>query len=129
MVHMCCLPQAHLTVLHHISRTPHYQIIISKYCLVVPQGSLYPTLAAMNTEQTATVPTVICTLCNRVITNMEKYMQDAEKVHGSNDNYFNAMTRSTNKSPVPDDSISKPIVLNQDQKDTVKKYQQVKQPM
>ena len=93
-----------------------------------PTGLIIPNISS-NEYRTATVPTVICTLCNRVITNMDKYMQDAEKVHESNDNYLNAMTRSTNKSPVPDDSISKPIVLNQDQKDTVKKYQQVKQPM
>ena len=92
------------------SLSDNYQQIL----LRVPQGSLYPTLTAMNMEQTATVPTIICTLRNRVITNIDKYMQDAEKVHESNDNYFDAMTRSTNTSPVPDDSISKPIVLNQD---------------
>ena len=63
----------------------------------------------MNMEQVATVPTVIHTLHNRVITNLDKYMQDAEK---ADDNYFDAMTRSTNTSPVPEESIPKPTALN-----------------
>ena len=37
------------------------------------------------------------------------------------------MTRSTNTSPIPEESIAKPTVLNQDHKDIIKKYQQVKQ--
>ena len=45
----------------------------------VPQGSLYPTLAAVNAEQSNVAPTVIHTLRNRVITKMDKYMQEAEK--------------------------------------------------
>ena len=67
----------------------------------VPQGSLYPTLAAMNVEQSNTDPTVIHTLCNKVITNMDKYMQEAERARETDDNYFDAVTRSTNTSPMP----------------------------
>ena len=64
----------------------------------VPQGSLYPTLAAMSTEQLASVPTVIHTFCSRVIMNLDKYMQQAEEAHKSDDNYFDVMNRSTNTS-------------------------------
>ena len=65
------------TTLHQqdSSLSDDYQPILPR----IPQGSQYPTLAAMNTEQTATVPTVIQTLRNRVITNMDKSMEDAEK--------------------------------------------------
>ena len=55
----------------------------------------------MNAEQSNTVPTVTHTLHNRVITNMDKYMQQAEKACESNDNYFDAVTRSTNTSHEP----------------------------
>ena len=54
----------------------------------------------MNAEQSNIAPTVIHTLHNGVITNMDKYMQEAEKAHKSDDNYFNTVTRSTNTSPV-----------------------------
>ena len=40
------------------SLSADYQPILPRF----PQGSLYPTLAAMSTEQTTAVPTVICTL-------------------------------------------------------------------
>ena len=48
------------TALHQqdSSLSDNYQPILPR----IPQGSLYPTLAALNTEQTATVPTVMHTL-------------------------------------------------------------------
>ena len=41
------------------------------------------------------------TLHSRVITSLDKYMQEAEEAHESNENYFDAVTKSTNTSPVP----------------------------
>ena len=93
----------------------------------VPQGSLYPTLAAMNDQQSDTVPTVICTLHNRVIINMDKYMKEVKQACKLNDNYFDAVTRSTNTSPIPETPASKSVPLEQDLNDVQNKSQQGKQ--
>ena len=60
------------TTLHQqdSSLSDNYQPIFAG----IPQGSLYTTLAVISTEQVATVPIVICTLHNRVITNLDKCM-------------------------------------------------------
>ena len=63
-----------------------------------------------------------------MITNMDKYMQEAEKACELDDNYFDAVTRSTNTSPVPETPASKSAVLEQDLNDTPNKSQHVKQP-
>ena len=55
-------------------------------------------------------------------------MQEAEKACKS-DNYFDTVTRSTNTLPVPKNLNPKPTALDQDQKDTVKKFTQLKQHM
>ena len=83
----------------------------------VPQSSLYPALAAMNDQQSDRVPTVIRTLHNRVITSMDKYMQEAEQARELNDNYFDVATRSTNTSPVSETPASKSAALEQDLND------------
>ena len=93
----------------------------------VPQGSLYPTLAAMDLEQPNIAPTVIHTPSTRVITNMDKYMQDAKTQHQEEDNYFDAVTHSTNTSPIPDTVESTPAPSDQPQKDVQEKPQSPEQ--
>ena len=56
-------------------------------------------------------------------------MQEAEKAHKLDDNYFDAVTRSTNTSPVPETPASKSAVLEQDLNDPENKSQQVKHLM
>ena len=74
------------------------------------------------------VLTVIHTLHNRLITNMDKYMQEAEKACKSDDNYFDAVTRSTNTSPMPETPALKSAALEQDLNNT-ENSQQAKQLM
>ena len=77
----------------------------------------------MNTEQSNIAPTVIHTLRNRVITNMDKYMQEAEKAQEAEDNYFDAVTHSTNTSPMPETVETQSTVSDEKQKEVAKKLQ------
>ena len=44
----------------------------------IPQGSLYPTLASLSSEE-ITPPEETQTLCNKVSKGLEKYLQEAEQ--------------------------------------------------
>ena len=44
----------------------------------IPQGSLYPTLASLGSEE-RTLPEETQTLCDKVSKGLEKYIQDAEQ--------------------------------------------------
>ena len=44
----------------------------------IPQGSLYPTLASLSSEE-RTLPEETQTLCDKVFKGLKKYLQDAEQ--------------------------------------------------
>ena len=51
-------------------------------------------------------------------------MEETEKACESEDNYFDATTRSMNTSPVPEDATSEPAIQDQVKRDTPKEDQQ-----
>ena len=53
----------------------------------IPQGSLYPTLASLSSEE-RTSPEEPQTLCEKVSKGLEKYVQDAEQCRALEVNYF-----------------------------------------
>ena len=77
----------------------------------------------MDADQPNIAPTVIHTLHNRVITNMDKYMQDAERQHQKDDNYFDAITLYNNTLPVPQIVESTPCSPEHNKKDMMEKSQ------
>ena len=72
-----------------------YQEII----LGIPQGSLYPTLSSLSSGPVAPA-TNEHSLGNRVTKDLDQYLQDAEQLHASEDNYFDGIIRSTSTSPI-----------------------------
>ena len=60
----------------------------------IPQGSLYPTLASLSSEE-RTFPEEMQTLHNKVSKGLEKYLQDAEQHRALEVNYFDDNTTST----------------------------------
>ena len=65
----------------------------------IPQGSLYPTLSSLSSGPVAPA-TNEHSLHNRVTEGLDQYLQDAEQLCTSEDNYFNGIIRSTNTSPI-----------------------------
>ena len=65
----------------------------------IPQGSLYPTLSSLSSGPVAPA-TNEHTFCNRVIKGLNQYLQHAEQLRASEDNYFDSIIRSTNTSPI-----------------------------
>ena len=65
----------------------------------IPQGSLYPTLSSLSSGPVAPA-TNEHSLCNRVTKGLDQYLQEAEQLHTSEDNYFDGIIRSTNTSPI-----------------------------
>ena len=82
----------------HMQSSPQedsYQEIIPG----IPQGSLYPTLSSLSSGPVAPA-TNEHSLHNRVTKVLDQYLQDAEQLHTSEDNYFDGIIRSTNTSPI-----------------------------
>ena len=82
----------------HVQSSPQedsYQEII----LGIPQGSLYPTLSSFSSGPVAPA-TNEHSLHNRVTKCLDQYLQDAEQLCASGDNYFDGIIRSTNTSPI-----------------------------
>ena len=78
----------------HVQSSPQedsYQEIIPG----IPQGSLYPTLSSLSSGPVAPA-TNEHSLHNRVTKGLDQYLQDAEQLHASEDNYFDGTIRSTN---------------------------------
>ena len=69
----------------------------------IPQGSLYPTLASLSSEErTLSEETQI--LHNKVSKGLEKYLQDAEQCRALEVNYFDDNTTGQNEEPNPEDA-------------------------
>ena len=82
----------------HMQSSPQedsYQEIIPG----IPQGSLYPTLSSLSSGRVAPA-TNEHSLLNRVIKGLDQYLQHAEQLCASEDNYFDGIIRSTNTSPI-----------------------------
>ena len=61
----------------------------------IPQGSLYPTLASLSSEE-RTSPEETQTLCDKVSKGLEKYLQDTEQRQALEVNYFDDNTTGQN---------------------------------
>ena len=69
----------------------------------IPQGSLYPTLASLSSEE-RTFPEETQTLCNKVSKGLEKYLQDTEQRRALEVNYFDDNTTGQNAKSSPEDT-------------------------
>ena len=81
--------------MHSSLQEDSYQEIIPG----IPEGSLYPTLSSLSSGPVAPV-TNEHSLHNRVTQGLDQYLQDAEQLCASEDNYFDGTIRSTNTSPI-----------------------------
>ena len=72
---------------HTSQKEDTYQQIIPG----IPQGSLYPTLASLSSEE-RTFPEETQTLHDKVSKGLEKYLQDAEQCQALEVNYFDDNT-------------------------------------
>ena len=82
----------------HMQSSPQedsYQEIIPG----IPQGLLYPTLSSLSSGPVAPA-TNEHSLCNRVTKGLDQYLQEAEQLCTSEDNYIDIIIRSTNTSPI-----------------------------
>ena len=84
---------------HSLQQEDTYQQIIPG----IPQGSLYPTLASLSSEE-RTLPEETQTLCDKVSKGFEKYLQDAEQCQALEVNYFNDNTTGQNEESNPEDA-------------------------
>ena len=73
----------------------HHRKILIRRLFQVSQGSLHPTLTSLSSGPVAPA-TNEHSLCNRVTKGLDQYLQDAEQLHASEDNYFDGIIRSTN---------------------------------
>ena len=69
----------------------------------IPQGSLYPTLASLSSEE-RTSPEQTPTLHDKVSKGLEKYLQDAEQCRALEVNYFDDNTTGQNAESSPEDT-------------------------
>ena len=84
---------------HSLQQEDSYQEIIPG----IPQGSLYPTLASLSSEE-RTLPEEMQTLRDKVSKDLEKYLQDAEQHQALEVNYFDDNTTDQNEEPNPEDA-------------------------
>ena len=84
---------------HSSQQEDSYQQIIPD----IPQGSLYPTLASLSSEE-RTVPEEAQTLHNKVSKGLEKYLQDAKQCQALEVNYFYDNTTGQNEESNPEDA-------------------------
>ena len=84
---------------HSLQQENSYQQIIPG----IPQGSLYPTLASLSSEE-RTLPEETQTLRDKVSKGLEKYLQDAKQCRALEVNYFDDNTTGQNEEPNPEDT-------------------------
>ena len=84
---------------HSSQQEDTYQQIIPG----IPQGSLYPTLASLSSEE-RTFPEETRTLHDKVSKGLEKYLQDAEQHQALEVNYFDDNTTGQNDESSPEDA-------------------------
>ena len=65
----------------------------------IPQGSLYPTLSSLSSGPVAPA-TNKHSLCNRVTKGLDQYLQEAEQLRASENNYIEGIIQFTNTSPI-----------------------------
>ena len=84
---------------HSLQQEDSYQQIIPG----IPQGSLYPTLASLSSEE-RTLPEETQTLHDKVSKGLEKYLQDAKQCQALEVNYFDDNAIAQNEEPNPEDT-------------------------
>ena len=87
---------------HSLQQEDSYQQVIPG----VPQGSLYPTLASLSSEE-RTLPEETQTLHDKASKGLEKYSQDAEQCQALEVNYFDDDTTGQNEESNPEDAEQK----------------------
>ena len=85
--------------IHSPQQEDSYQQIIPG----IPQGSLYPTLASLSSEE-RTLPEETQTLHDEVSKGLEKYLQNAKQHQGLEVNYFDDNAIAQNEEPNPKDA-------------------------
>ena len=86
--------------MYTLQQEDNYQQII----LGIPQGSLYPTLASLSSEE-RTFPEETQTLRDKVSKGLEKYLQDAKQHQALDVNYFDDNTIGKNDEFSSEDAI------------------------
>ena len=84
---------------HSLQQEDYYQQIIPG----IPQGSLYPTLASLSSEE-RTLPEETQTLHDKVSKGLKKYLQDAKQRQALEVNYFDDNTTGQNEELNPEDA-------------------------
>ena len=84
---------------HSSQQEDSYQQIIPG----IPQGSLYPTLASLSSEE-RTLPGETQTLCDKVSKSLEKYLQDAKQCRALEVNYFDDNATGQDEEPNLEDA-------------------------
>ena len=84
---------------HSLQQEDSYEQIIPG----IPQGSLYPTLASLSSEE-RTLPEETQTLRDKVSKGLEKYLQDAEQRQALEVNYSDDNAIAQNEEPNPEDA-------------------------
>ena len=84
---------------HSSQQEDSYQQIIPG----IPQGSLYPTLASLSSEE-RTLPEETQTLHSTVSKGLEKYLQDAKQCQALEVNYFDDNATGQNEEPNSEDT-------------------------
>ena len=87
---------------HSLQQEDPYQQIIPG----IPQGSLYPTLASLTSEE-RTFPEETQTLHDKVSKGLEKYLQDAKQHQALEVNYFDDNTTGQNEESSQEDAEQK----------------------
>ena len=85
---------------HTLQQEDTYQKIIPG----IPQGSLYPTLASLSSEE-KTFPEETQTLCDKVSKGLERYLQDTEQHQALEVNYFDDNTTGQNDESSSEDAV------------------------
>ena len=93
---------------HSPQQEDSYQQIIPG----IPQGSLYPTLASLSSEE-RTLPEETQTLRNKVSKGLEKYLQDAEQHRAVEVNCFDDNATGQNEELDPED-VEQTILSSKD---------------
>ena len=84
---------------HSSQQKDTYQKIIPG----IPQGSLYPTLASLRSEE-GTLPEETETLHDKVSKGLEKYLRDAQQCRALEVNYLDDNTTGQNEESNPEDA-------------------------
>ena len=85
-----------------VTDTSHQEDTYQQIIPGIPQGSLYPTLASLSSDERTSLEETQ-TLHDKVSKGLEKYLQDAEQCQALEVNYFDDSTTGQNAKSSPED--------------------------